>query len=82
MAVLQHELRHLLDYAEGRLSVIGYLFDPRHWGYGYDLTRPLVWNRLGAEQRASLAEDLWCCERGYGSASALQIIRELIPWAR
>lgn len=82
MAVLQHELQHLLDYAEKRLSVIGYLLGPRHWNYSYDLSRPLDWNRLGAEQRASLAQDLWCCERGLGTTSALKAIRELIPWAQ
>jgi hypothetical protein len=82
MAVLQHELQHLLDYAEKRLSVIGYLLGPRHWTYRYDLSQPLDWNRLGAEQRASLAEDLWCCERGLGPRTALNAIRDLIPWAQ
>jgi hypothetical protein len=83
MAVVQHELQHLLDYADGRLSVIRYLLWPWHWIYRYDLSRPLEWRRLGAEQRASLAEDLWRSERRHTpDAAALERMRTLIPWAR
>src|SRR5215472_18819099 len=31
MAVLQHELQHVLDFAEGRLTPLGYLMLPRNW---------------------------------------------------
>ncbi|MGH6991916.1 MAG: hypothetical protein ACRED8_07435, partial [Caulobacteraceae bacterium] len=81
MAVLQHELQHLLDYAEGRLSVAGYLLRPRNWTYDFDLSSALDWNALGAEQRASLAEALWRSERN-GDAVTVARLRSLIPWAR
>ncbi|MGH6987353.1 MAG: hypothetical protein ACRED9_11015 [Caulobacteraceae bacterium] len=81
MAVLQHELQHLLDYAEGRLSVGRYLLRPRNWTYDYDLSEALDWDALGAEQRASLAEVLWRCERR-GDAVMVARLRSLIPWTR
>jgi hypothetical protein len=79
MSVLQHELQHVLDYAEGRLSVLGYLLNPRNWFYRYDLSRVETWQALGAEQRASLAEHLWRFERS-GDLLQVQRIRALIPW--
>jgi hypothetical protein len=80
MAVLQHELQHLLDYADGRLTVAGYLLNPRNWRYGYDLSIP--WDNLGAEARASLAEDLWRLERRDGpQADSVKALRQAIPWA-
>jgi hypothetical protein len=81
MAVLQHELQHVLDFAEGRLSVAGYLLRPRNWSYRWDLSRRLCWDRLGAEQRASMAEALWRAERASGAAEIAAALREVIPWA-
>ena len=81
MSVLQHELQHILDYAEGRLSVLGYLVNPRNWFYRYDLFRVRTWEAFGAEQRASLAEHLWRFERS-GDVHQAQRVRALIPWAR
>jgi hypothetical protein len=80
MAILQHELQHLLDYAQGRLSPLGYLVQPRHWTYRYDLDRPLRWDGLGAEQRASLAEDYWMAEHN-ADTRALEALGRIIPWA-
>jgi hypothetical protein len=82
MALLQHELQHLLDFAEGSLTTVGYLLTPRHWKYGYDITGRLEWDRLGAEQRASLAEDLWRSERSLSSTLSVERLRSIIPWAR
>lgn len=80
-AVLQHELQHLLDFAEGRLTVLGYLTRPRNWRYAYALAPGLSWDDLGAEQRASAAEDLWRAERSANAAHAAAL-KALIPWAR
>lgn len=81
MAVLQHELQHVLDFAEGRLTVLGYLTLPRNWTYRWELTEGLRWSRLGAEQRASAAEALWRAEQS-NATGAMTMLRELIPWAR
>ncbi|MDO9337402.1 MAG: hypothetical protein Q7T61_13460 [Caulobacter sp.] len=80
MALLQHELQHVLDYATGRMSWLSYALRPRDWTYvvpdsGWD------WNRLGAEQRAVLAERLWRAERA-GAAPEIARLRAVLPWAR
>jgi hypothetical protein len=80
MAVLQHELQHLLDFAEGRLTLAGYLLLPRNWTYRWDPDGPLSWDRLGAEQRASIAEALWRAERSSSPVEADRL-RGVIPWA-
>lgn len=82
MAVLQHELQHILDFAEGRLTVLGYLLRPHNWRYHWDLSDGLSWDRLGAEQRASLAEALWRAERSGRGNEAATTLRRIIPWAR
>lgn len=81
MGVLQHELQHLLDFAEGRLTVAGYLTLPHNWTYRWRLSEPLDWRRLGAEQRASVAQALWQAERS-GDSHAAERLRDVIPWAR
>ncbi len=81
MAVLQHELQHVLDFAERRLSVAGYLLLPHNWSYRWDLSDGLSWDRLGAEQRASMAEALWRAERASASFGAVAALRAVIPWA-
>jgi hypothetical protein len=80
-AVLQHELQHLLDYAEGRLSVARYVLYPRNWSYRWSLSEGLSWDRLGAEQRASMAEALWRAERSPASVELTAALRAVIPWA-
>jgi len=80
LAVLQHELQHLLDFAEGRLTIFSYLLWPPNWIYRYDLARQDRWDRLGAEQRATMAETLWRLERA-GDAAGAQRLRAIIPWA-
>ena len=82
MGLLQHELQHLLDFAEGSLTTVGYLLNPGHWKYRYDVTGRLEWDRLGAEQRASLAEDFWRSERSLPSRLPIEQLRAVIPWAR
>lgn len=81
MAVLQHELQHVLEYAQGRLSAAAYLGKPRNWIYAYDLGPGSKWNDFGAEQRASIVETLWWLERG-GDPEKLEAHRKLVPWAR
>jgi len=79
MAILQHELQHLLDYADGRLSAAGYLLRPANWRYAYDLTTATTWDALGAEQRASVAEHLWQAEQS-GDTVTARALRRLLPW--
>jgi hypothetical protein len=81
MAVLQHELQHVLDFAEGRLTPFGYLMRPRNWSYRWELSPRLNWSGLGAEQRASVAEALWRAERS-NAAQDVATLRQVIPWAR
>ena len=81
MAVLQHELQHVLDFAERHLSVAGYLLLPHNWSYRWDLSHGLCWDQLGAEQRASMAEALWRAERASACGKAAAALREIIPWA-
>lgn len=82
MAVLQHELQHVLEYALGQLSVARYVLAPRNWTYDYQLHAVSRWTDFGAEQRASIAEHLWLIERGLMSdAEAGRLHRQVIPWA-
>jgi hypothetical protein len=78
MAVLQHELQHVLDFSTGRLSALGYLLNPRNWTYR--LPTEWDWRRLGAEQRAVLAERLWRAEQEL--SYDLAAIRDAVPWAK
>jgi hypothetical protein len=78
MAVLQHELQHVLDFSTGRLSSLGYLLNPKNWTYR--LPEDWSWHRLGAEQRAVLAEKLWRAEQGLSHDRAE--VRRVIPWAK
>lgn len=79
MAVLQHELQHVLDFSTGRLSALGYVLDPRNWTYRLPSPDRWDWRKLGAEQRAVLAEKLWRAEQGLGEE--LETCRSIIPWA-
>ena len=80
MAILQHELQHVLDFATGRLSSLGYLCLPKNWTYRLPLPDHWDWRRLGAEQRAVLAEKLWRAEQGMEEPH-LHACRSIIPWA-
>jgi len=79
IAVLQHELQHVLDFSTGRLSSLGYLLNPRNWRYGLPHPDRWDWARLGAEQRAALAEKLWRAEQALDEE--LEACRKAIPWA-
>ena len=82
MAVLQHELQHVLEYAEGRLTLWRYALDPRNWTYRYRLDARARWGRLGAEQRAAIVEELFRLERDPAATpERLAICRRLVPWA-
>jgi hypothetical protein len=81
MALLQHELHHLWEYAVGDLTWLGYGLDPRNWRYRYGLTARSRWTDFKAEQRASIAEDLWLIEHGHMSGPAQAAHhRDLLPW--
>ena len=83
MAILQHELQHVLDYATGALSAWRYAALPRNWIYHYELKPGARWRDFGAEQRASIVEDYWRIERGLKAAEGgLEPYRLLIPWAK
>ena len=88
MSDLQHELQHLLDYATGAMTGLGYLLRPADWRYGYVLTASSRWSDFGAEQRASIAEHHWLIEAGRrdlaarsGATGAPEDYRSVIPWA-
>jgi hypothetical protein len=82
MAVLQHELQHVLEFATGELSVLRYVTRPRNWRYGYRLGPDSRWRDFGAEQRASIAEHLWLIERGLmADPSGGAHHRRVIPWS-
>ncbi len=81
LAILQHELQHVLDYRTGRLTAARYLMDPREWVYAIEPTADMRFDRLGAEQRATLAERLWLAENGLRPTSDVAVLRALIPWA-
>jgi hypothetical protein len=81
MAVLQHELQHVLEYAAGELSVARYVLGPRNWTYDYRLTSASRWRDFGAEQRASIVEHLWLIERRLmADPAAGADHRRVIPW--
>ena len=89
-ATLQHELQHVLEYATGELSGLGYLTRPAHWRYAYELDEASRWSQFGAEQRASIAEHLWLLEQGRADLvrgvlswppAPLRIYRRVVPWA-
>lgn len=80
MAVLQHELQHVLDFSTGQLSALGYLLHPHNWVYRLPSPEYWDWSRMGAEQRAVLAERLWRSEREEGEE--LAACRACIPWAK
>jgi len=83
MAILQHELQHVLEYATGALTAARYASSPRNWIYHYELKPGARWRDFGAEQRASIVEDYWRIERGLKAADAsLDAYRILIPWAK
>ena len=82
LAVLQHELQHVLEFAAGELSTLGYLTQPRNWPYGYRIGPDSQWADFGAEQRASIAEHLWLIERRLMSdAAGGTHHRRVLPWA-
>lgn len=83
MAVLQHELQHLLEYATGDLTVLGYALDPKNWTYAYRLGPEASWSDFGAEQRAQIVQDLWLVEHGLADGKGdLALYRNLPPWSR
>lgn len=82
LADLQHELQHVLEFATGELTVLGYALTPRDWIYRYRLELGRDFFSYGAEQRASMAEDLWLAENGFADPSHGAALRLTIPWAR
>ena len=81
MAILQHELQHVLDYRIGWLTAARYLTHPRHWTYDWRRATGLAWEELGAEQRASMAEAVWLMEHGRLDPVDLPALRRVVPWA-
>jgi hypothetical protein len=81
MAILQHELHHVLEFATGVLTPLKYVLNPRNWFYDLTLTETSKWSDFGAEQRAMLAERLWQAERGIAEAGPVEALRALVPWA-
>jgi hypothetical protein len=84
MALLQHELHHLWEYAVGDLTWLRYGLDPRNWRYRYRLTPHSRWSDFGAEQRASIAEHLLLIDHGRMRADGddAERLRRLPPWNR
>jgi hypothetical protein len=85
MAILQHELQHVLEFATGELGPLRYALNPRNWVYRYRLVPGRLWLDYGAEQRATIVEDLWRLEHGFKVAEGPDEAarrRALIPWAK
>lgn len=82
LVLLQHELHHVLEYAQRRLSTARYLLDPRNWSYRLPPEALWDWSRLGAEQRAVAAERLLLADLGRLPAREADSLRALVPWAR
>ena len=83
MAILQHELQHVLEFATGALTPVRYVLFPKNWIYGYRLRPGARWRDFGAEQRASIVEDYWRMQHGLKLAEpSLDHYRLLIPWAK
>lgn len=81
MALLQHELQHVLEFAAGDLHPLAYALNPRNWTYAYQPRPEARWSDFGAEQRAQIVEDMWRLEQGVGSGRApLAWYRGLVPW--
>ncbi len=82
MALLQHELHHLWEYAVGDLTPLIYALNPRNWRYRYRLHPHACWADFGAEQRACIAQDLWLIEHGHKSDELGRDLRcRLLPWS-
>ncbi len=81
MGVLQHELQHVLDYRTRRMTTMRYALSPSEWKYDFELEDIGDFERLGAEQRASVVEALWLSENGYRPRSQIAALRASIPWA-
>ncbi|MGZ8370469.1 MAG: hypothetical protein ACXWVH_05385 [Caulobacteraceae bacterium] len=83
LSTLQHELQHVLEFATGDLSLLGYAFGPRNWRYAYRVFPGCRWRDFGAEQRACIAEDHWRAENGLLARLELHSeLRRLLPWLR
>lgn len=83
MALLQHELQHVLEFRTGALTLFTYVLWPGNWRYGYRLTGETTWMRLGAEQRAQAVQDYWLAQHGLlKDPVEVEAYRNLIPWAR
>jgi hypothetical protein len=80
MALLQHELQHVLEFAAGQLTPLGYAANPKNWIYRYTLDEASQWRRFGAEQRASIVEHMWLIERGLSLEADARNHRRVIPW--
>ena len=66
MALLQHELQHVLEFASGELSAVGYALNPHNWRYGYTLDGTSAGGGSGPSSGPSIVEHLWLIERGLG----------------
>ncbi len=82
MALLQHELQHVLEYRQGRLTALGYLLNPRDWIYAWSLIEGRPFAAYGAEQRASMVEALWRLQASGARDEARARLEDLIPWAQ
>ena len=81
MSVLQHELQHVLDYRIGWLTLVRYVLRPANWSYDWAITPGRPWDDYGAEQRASIAEQIWLADNGLAPQNSVEALRRLVPWA-
>lgn len=82
IALLQHELQHVLEFRTGELGPVRYALNPRNWGYAYRPGGKTRWRAFGAEQRAQIVQDLWLIERGLKIGVApIEWYRRIVPWA-
>ena len=83
MAVLQHELQHVLEFAKGELAAWNYALNPRNWSYDFELKPDSRWRDFGAEQRAAIVEEYWRLGRGLNQKPGdIERYRSIIPWSK
>ena len=67
-SLLIHELAHVLQYATGRLTALGYLTRPENWRYRYEVREGAQFDDYTVEAQADLVQDWFLMRRGHPPA--------------
>jgi len=63
-ALLMHELCHVWQYKEGRLTAWSYLTRPKNWAYGYEFDPHKNFGDYAIEKQADLLQDWYNMNHG------------------